>query len=54
MATGGATGTEVSAGLDNGTITRYGDMRITSDGVPEIDFEIICLPEDVHFELKTA
>jgi len=45
--------TEISAGLDNAVVTRLGDMRITSDGVPEIDFEVTCLPEDVYFELKT-
>jgi len=46
--------TEVSAGIDNAVITRYGDMRITADGTPEIDFEIVSLPEDVHFEIKTV
>lgn len=47
------TATEISAAMDNAIVTRYGDMRITSDGVPEIDFEITSLPEDVYFELKT-
>jgi len=44
---------EINLVLDNGTLTRVGDIRISGpDGHWEQDFNIKCLPEDFYLEIK--